>query len=1511
MSTISFSIVDSGVRNTIFAPTTKASQNSISLIISADTDLALAKSQPVPYGQAMSATGTLFYIKLAPLGLSEAELGAILVTATGFDAVVYPDNSMICLAPTADTTLQAGTEISVGIGNVVISTVPPGSIETLYADFFRAAPVSSGLLPFTYSAGVTFQAPPSGKLDLHDDLQISLSPGTVVQSISDNPNVRNSLLLTLSPGAHPKVIKAGPKTTFTVGFVYAVDTFGYGALSTPVQAINFGFNPGQDASKWTVTPPNKGAQSPTWLLQPASGAAILGPTNTVTFNITNIITTFQAGPTLMIIAYKNVPGYADGSFTLVIEKEAHVYVSTLSATPNPVVLNKGTGQVTLSWTASGSQLTLLPTQQDVTGKSGVTVEVSDETQFTLLAQGDNVKNVASRSVTIETFPNINAFSAAPKKIYASDFPNTVLLDWDVNTTGGVQLSSSISGQSVNLPAHGTHASNLSRPQMLTIAPAQNDTLDLIERNQIIYAYNYVKYQNVQTTQPALLLLSPTMNLCVVINVGASGSAAFLDTISLALLPAPGIAIDTSATHYCGAFSPDGQRLFLANDKGAFTVYSITIDSASGSYAATALANSSTAGAIADLQVSPDGHTLYLLANSTGGKPGSLIVFTTTDNSRYTLSSSTSLTASTPNSHFQAVAVLPSGAQAFVLEQGDTPQIQVLGYQQSSKSYLVLRAITGFSSGDKPFGIALAGYNASTLLVSCSGSKNVYAVAITSDTVSTAQSLQVGVAPTDIAVTQDGTYALVVNAGDGTASVLSCNKGANLCAVVGSPVQIGTRPAALTFTPDGDLAYIGTSTGITILSTQTYQFETVLGSATLATSVAASSTQVTSWHNFTKSINAGGMTPSPGLYVYDIQAQTTSPMNQDVDYTVFAYWPDESRPFAIAGVKGDNAIKILNTTTFATDSTIALSAPAGSSAVALDITSLANTAFIVMRDPTGGHTLSICDYNKTSGAFTVSGSVPLYTETASSQCLIASTSNGSSIFIVNTEGKTLYVVEKSATGTYALQSTPYTLPSLSQSMVITPDNGKLYIWLSENAASAFGIFDIAAMQLSVLTIPNASSLLVLATAISPDGERIYAADVNAGGVRVFSTKSLQNIDHIVFTGTALPYGVAVAPDGSAIYTANALSGNLGIAQQIQPEASASQGGLRQCNLLLPAPIPALSTDTYNGIFVRDYVGESPSTTSGSGWTMSPDIIPYGTSLMPDPSVLGQLANYGTDYAHDITLDQVNYLYYRGYNTAPGVQASRIYTYWAFSEIFLTPAKWLNANMAVNRNPQNYLDVKATTNGEIVYTATPVSWTPLSSLGNHFCLIAWVDNDPNPTPPNLNQWSFTSWDDLGQFILDHPNVAWRNTNDISASGAFLNAQTGVTGPSGGGSVLVGLKLSDNIAQQGGTISFTVMNSDGTLNYNSPQTTISSNTVAEFVNWPANGSKDATITYTYSPAGGTLQAGMVITAYTGTFGTSALMKEAALRAPHMVINPENPRLGDTQMLLVGSVNQKYTGS
>ncbi|HWW07273.1 hypothetical protein [Collimonas sp.] len=1493
MDQISFTINNGSATNTIYMPTSDPSVNHISLLISSTATLTLTAGTPVEESQAAGASGSLFYLHIKNLGLSRSELNDLSVTLAGWNAKVFADTQVICLTPRQDTVVAKGQVLIAAVGSFTASQAPSGSSAQLYMSFYRASPVSGGGLPFTYNNVVTLQAPPSGALDLHNAIAATLVNNTVVQSSSDYPAIENTLNLTFAPGPNPKVINAGANTVFTVSFVYATDQYGYGALTTIGNALDINVNAGDNAASWVITPPAAGSQNPGWMLQPLAGQPILGTNagSTVGFVLSDIFTTFQAGATLMLVSYSGVPGYQDGAFSIPLYKEAHVYIHSLLASPNPATLNQGLATVDLAWNASGARLTLMPGMIDVSGQQSYTAKIAESTQFTLISQGVSPANYASSDLLVEIFPAINCIVANPQNVYYKDFPHDVLLDWSVNSNNQVALSNSVNSNVQYLPPNYTTGVSITQPQMFSIKPQSGGLPLFIERNEVISAFELQQHSVTLNNAAQALALSPTANICALIQQN-SNQILILETITNTAYGNP---ISAGSQPVALSFSHDGSKLFVANGgDSTLTVFDVTFSGGSSGYVFTkAGSDVNLSGVPVALQVSADDTAVFVSSNSSNTNPGTLDVVISTNNN-YSVSNSVRFPG-----QVSELAVLPSAAQIFLVSQA-AQSVYVVGYDSIHHSYQWVRTIGGFASADTLTDIAIVGQDSGTLLIVCSGSNSVYAVSKEVSSVAGKQKLSVGSNPTRVLAIETGAYAYVANSGDNSLSLISCFKGSGLCRVLESSLANSASPVALSSSAQGSVIYVANNgPSLSVWNNQTFTTQGSSLSATLATSVAASAQYVVSWHNYNIQISYPGKTATSGLSVYDRNTQTTSVVNGSTQYTTFEFWPDSSQNTAIATVYGSNTLQILSTVDFSTSSTIAFSSSSTCRAVATAISPYGNMIFVLTVDTGGVYQLVAIASDPKTSQYSVVSSVSLFTQPASSGHSLAALSDGSSAFVTDASFQKLYIVSRTQTGTYSLDGNTYNFIYMPRAMSCAPDDSQLYIWMNQGSNSGFASFDIASRTLENFVLPNSVSFQISSMAIAPDGSSLYVTDTNLG-VRVFSTDSMQNTQNISLPGSSFPMGIAIAPDGSGLFTANAFSDNVSLTAQLAANP-----------VTMAVHLAAMGTGSeYLGIFMRDYIGATPTSNNGSGWTLSPDIVPWGTQPMPDSSVLGQQANYNSDYANNITLDQYNNVYVRGLNTASGAQTSRIYFYWVDSSIILLPGQWSPYNFTFNNNLQNWLDVTAKNANDIAYSPAPLTWKPSSSYP-HYCLVAWVDNTANPSPPDLSQWAnFTDWTDLGNFITAHPNMAWRNTNDVAVAGAFMNAQTRVAGVSAGGQVTVGVMLSNIPIDSKGTIQFTLINSNGTISYSSPLHPIDTNTFSQTIQWPAN-APDPILTYTYAPAGGTLQGKEKITAFTAFVPPMMLKKSLLLRAPHLLIDVPSTQMTGIQEMLLGTVRFQFTGN
>lgn len=173
---------------------------------------------------------------------------------------------------------------------------------------------------------------------------------------------------------------------------------------------------------------------------------------------------------------------------------------------------------------------------------------------------------------------------------------------------------------------------------------------------------------------------------------------------------------------------------------------------------------------------------------------------------------------------------------------------------------------------------------------------------------------------------------------------------------------------------------------------------------------------------------------------------------------------------------------------------------------------------------------------------------------------------------------------------------------------------------------------------------------------------------------------------------------------------------------------------------------------------------------------------------------------------------NFVYVRGINATTGPQTSHIYLYYVDTSLVLWPQNWKKQGIMYDNNEsRNWVVVTAQNRNDIVGSNPPFIWTP-PRQGIHYCLVAWASN--NQAEPNL--YDIGTVNDMGNFILKHPNVGWRNTIKVDKTPATIENNAAIEGPREGGYVNIGVQC-QNLPTDG-RIEFSVPGPDqkNTINF-----------------------------------------------------------------------------------------------
>jgi hypothetical protein len=252
--------------------------------------------------------------------------------------------------------------------------------------------------------------------------------------------------------------------------------------------------------------------------------------------------------------------------------------------------------------------------------------------------------------------------------------------------------------------------------------------------------------------------------------------------------------------------------------------------------------------------------------------------------------------------------------------------------------------------------------------------------------------------------------------------------------------------------------------------------------------------------------------------------------------------------------------------------------------------------------------------------------------------------------------------------------------------------------------------------------------------------------------------------------------------------------------------------------------------YQGLFLRDYLGQTPTSGPNGVWTDCTDIWPSGQTPLADPQTT-LVGGYGNDSPNVIYTSGGgvnNYVYVRGINTVNGPNTSRVWLYYVNGggdpALMLWPPSWLNAGISSLQHGTGYVEVSSAALNEIDFTYPPFVWSAVPVSG-HYCMIAWVENPPLSQPavdPRQGIGSLGTWDQLAAFVQNNPNMGWKNTVDQpTPSGESWELNIALQGPPRGGHFRAGLQFTN--APTDASFSFSIVGPTPAGSTNVPKTPI----------------------------------------------------------------------------------------
>ncbi|RPD42789.1 YncE family protein [Chitinophaga barathri] len=1323
---LSFAVNNADVENTIYI-TTDPALNKLTFVITTNVDnTTFTPGTLVPISQAPTGTGSLLYLNLANLKLSAAEFEALEVSATGWAFEKYAP-ATLAMTPTEEVVINNSTSssITISINKLTLATPPSVPNTDLNVTAFRTPPVTlDDKMPEVVFFKVLLQAAPDGNKNLYESIDVALTGEPfVVNSIPDY-QVANNLSFVLKPGPTPATVPAGPDTRFFVSFVYASGKPGYGAITTPKRAADILLKQGQNASDWSVIL-DPGQQNPTWQLVPPDGAPIIGTgvKSIVEFNISNIITEFEPGPTLMFVQYENIPGYNDGSYYILLNKVPHVAIHSFDASPNPAYLDEnGKARIRLTWDAEHvGTLMLYPSLVNLTGLNYYDVDIDTTSSFTLAATGQelsNKGNTASRPLQVTVLPRVNSFVASPQNVYYKSFPDEVALSWNVSTGGKIRLISSITGESpFSFNPVAMVDQMIKEPQMVTLVP-DGEKNPIFHRSVVLSAFKVTSTKQDINVPNTLIDLLPTGEVFFTINFDSEELNA-VNTIDLKKA-CNGLQLGKGLKAL--AVSPDGKLVYVVSSADK-KIYVVKVDNKPGAFSMSVVTTIEDAGAQpVDIAVSPLGTQIYVVDRGSG-ITGSLIVFNK-DGSNYNNAATVELQGAP-----QFLAVSPSGEYIFATNSGSNSMTVVA--RTSADSFEVAKTIT---TGAMPMDLCTSP-DGKWIFV-CNAAANNVMVINASTLSATSTLLSTGKEPTYISVTPSSDYLFVSNRIDKTVTLIGMDIGIGKYKVLDRAISSGAGIMGTAISPNGHQVFAasGSASAFSVLSLDTYETlsPALTSKITTPTSTAASADyrKVAIWARPSVNTKRG-----QGASLIDVKTQTAAQVMVGLDVYDIVYSPDKKLAFVIQGKDDTLSLHARSVTGFTDFHTIdgftgvpnrlAVTTDGGRLIVSVSGANANKDTAVVIVDTADFKVLQTILLPKVEDRT----SLPL-----------AVTPDDSKIFIVQND--TVSILKKEG-NEYVLDSHQLTVGKESNVAGILPDGSKAIVVASESHSIA--VIDTKHYEIQTYLIPDSYSNYVSGLAISPDGSNIVVSDTQGGNVLMLDT-----LTYTVFA--KLPVGkfpqyLCYLRDASALYVPNLLSNSISVVRQIQPVSATEH-----------IAHPGDDVAAYEGMYIRKYLGQTGPIPVQSGVTISPDIIPYGTLPTQDPKEFITPENWNKDMAKDVLSAQYNNLYVRGDNNATEQKTMTLELNWSPSNLVMWPSNWADNLMPISGKPGEFSQKVTAEASSKWVSMVPFLWnTPqLPPEADHFCLVARLD-EPVPT---VN----FSWDELLTWIRK-PNVGWRNVYPVN--------------------------------------------------------------------------------------------------------------------------------------------------
>jgi len=652
-------------------------------------------------------------------------------------------------------------------------------------------------------------------------------------------------------------------------------------------------------------------------------------------------------------------------------------------------------------------------------------------------------------------------------------------------------------------------------------------------------------------------------------------------------------------------SPDGKKVYVANQSGAGSVSVIDTTTAPPSVVATI--THSSFNTLVSLAISPDGTTVYALNQGSGV----VSVISTASNSV-----TGTVTVGTSSSNAEQIAVTPDGSKVYVTLASDPAVAEF-----NTSGTPVVNTIA-FGTFPAPYGIAITpdGTRAYVTLEAT----NAVAILDTATNFLHPTTISTGAYgnPFAITITPDGTMAYVV-AGTSQAVVIDLTTNKPL-----SAITLGSSGVSdIEVTADGSEVF-ATSGGCNCL----YYFPT--------NSVTPTVSSISVSEGLAIAMAQPGQ--HPYAYVTNYGAGTVSKVDVasgSVIGSAISVGTSSSQPFGLAVTPDhtkayvvnyhDSDVAVINV---ASNTLVSPTIPLGSGSFNVAVTPNGTTAYVP--NFTANTVSAINTVSNSVTSISVSGDpFAVAVSPDSTKAYVADAGDGT-IAVIKTSTNALCTTSTcSSTGTYPMSTGSTATPS---GIAVLPNGTKAYVALQ-------GTDRVSVINTTTDNICTTSTCasggtypIVLASgagprsvAVTPTGAKVYIVNQGLGTVSVINAVT----DNLCTTLTCSssgsypmsvgsgPWGISMSPDGTTAYVVNQSGGTISVintvTDTVSPTTISGLGSTPSVVAMFTPPKPSFGYVTNYGTNSVTYFSSLTNLTFGSNVTVGASgSNPFGVAVSPD-------------------------------------------------------------------------------------------------------------------------------------------------------------------------------------------------------------------------------------------------------------------------------------------------------